>query len=194
MKTLPGALTPFVRSDAVGAILAETLGHPGEEFSLSALSRQAGVSLPVVHREVGRLIEGEVLRDRPEGRNRLVQANPEHPLFALMSELVAATYGPVPVLRETFAAVEGVDAVLIYGSWAARRAGQAGPYPRDLDVLVVGDVSRRVLAEIAAQAGERLGMQVNITRVSREEWEATEASPFVATVRSRPMIEVLTHA
>lgn len=138
MKNIAPQLTPFVRSDAVGAILAETLGHPEREFTLAELGRRTDTSGPVVHREVGRLVDSAVLRDRYEGRNRLVSANADHPLFALMRELIAATYGPVPVLRELFDGIDGVEELLIYGSWAARRSGESGEFPNDLDVLVVG--------------------------------------------------------
>lgn len=194
MKTLPSQLTPFVRSDAVGALLAELLGHPDRELSLAELGRRTGVTGPVVHREVGRLVEGGVLRDRTEGRNRLVRANRDHPLHALMGRLVAATYGPVPVLRDAFEGVDGVERVLIYGSWAARRAGEPGAFPRDIDVLVVGDVPRRVLTGIAASAGDELDMPVNITRLAPAEWAAESPTPFVATLRSRPLVDVLTGA
>ncbi len=192
MKTLAAQLTPFVRSDAVGAILAELLAHPDQELSLAELGRRTGASGPVVHREVGRLVESGVLRDRQDGRNRLVRADDRHPLFALMSDLIAATYGPVPVLRELFADLDGVERLTIYGSWAARRAGEGGAFPNDLDVLVVGTAPRRHLAALATEASERLGLPVNVTRLSLEEWTATEASPFIATIRSRPHVDVLT--
>ena len=187
-----GVLTPFVRSDGVGALLAETLGQPDEEFSLSELSRRTDVSLPVVHREVNRLVEGGVLLDRHEGRNRLVRANREHPLFVQMSSIIEATYGPVPILREAFAAVDGASKVFIYGSWAARRAGEGGPFPNDIDVLVVGDAPRRALADIAGRAGEALRLPVNVTRLSPGEWESDEPTPFVETVRGRPFVDVMT--
>lgn len=108
-----------------------------------------------------------------------------------MSEIIAATYGPVPVLRELFQDVDGVEEVNIYGSWAARRAGQPGAFPRDLDVLVVGDSSRRVLADVASEASDRLDLQVNVTRISSQQWSAESPSPFVRTVKSRPLVEVV---
>lgn len=194
MKTLPPQLTPFVRSDAVGAILAETLGHPARELSLAELGRRTGVSPAVVHREVGRLVDSGILRDRQEGRSRMVQADQDHPLHAPMREIIQSAYGPVPVLREAFDGVEGVDRVLIYGSWAARRAGEPGGFPRDIDVLVVGETPRRRLTEIAARATEMLGAPVSITRLTPQEWESQDASPFVRTVRSRPVVDVMTGA
>ncbi|WP_129661178.1 ArsR family transcriptional regulator [Rothia halotolerans] len=191
MKTIAPQLTPFVRSDAAGAILAETLGHPDREFTLAELGRRTGASGPVVHREAGRLVDSDVLRDRYEGRNRLVSANVDHPLFALMRDLIAATYGPVPVLRDLFEGVDGVEQLLIYGSWAARRAGESGAFPNDIDVLVIGDAPRRRLATLASEAGGQLDIPVNITRLAPGDWEAEEPSAFVATIRSRPMVEVM---
>lgn len=190
MKNIAPQLTPFVRSDAVGAILAETLGHPEREFTLAELGRRTDTSGPVVHREVGRLVESTVLRDRYEGRNRLVSANADHPLFALMRNLIAATYGPVPVLRELFDGVHGVEELLIYGSWAARRSGESGAFPNDLDVLVVGDTPRRKLTALAAEAGNHLDLPVNVTRIAPVDWNSEDPSPFVSTIRSRPLVDV----
>lgn len=107
VKTLSLQLRPFVRSDAVGAILAELLGRPDREFSLSELGRRTGMSGAVIHREVGRLIESDVLRDRYEGR-------------------------------------------------------------------------------------KRLDLPVNVTRLGRHQWEAEKREPFVSTIRSRPIVNVLT--
>ena len=192
VKILAPQLTPFVRSDAVGAILAETLVHPHREVTLAELGRRTGLSGPVVHREVGRLVDSEVLCDRHEGRNRLVRANAEHPLFTLMRDLIAATYGPIPVLRKLFEDIGGVERLLIYGSWAERRAGESGAFPNDIDVLVVGDAPRRTLTKIASDASDQLDVPVNITRLLVEDWEVEDASPFIATVLSHPSVDVMT--
>ncbi|MBE9402803.1 hypothetical protein M4D54_10005 [Brachybacterium sp. p3-SID1565] len=109
-----------------------------------------------------------------------------------MREIIDATYGPVPLLREQFDGVEGVERVLIYGSWAARRAGEAGLFPNDIDVLVLGSAPRRVLTAVASEAGKRLDVPVNVTRLSVDEWEADDPTPFVSTLRSRPTLDVMT--
>lgn len=189
MKTAHSALTPFLRSDAQGAILAETMLDPTVELAFAAVARRAGVLPAVAHRELTRLIEADVLRDRRDGNNRLVRANTEHPLWSLMSQLVTETYGPVPVLRGLLADVSGVIESYLYGSWAARRAGQAGPPPRDLDVLVVGTASRTVLLDVAEAARAKLHIEVNIHRTSAEAW-AARTDPFLATVASRPKVQL----
>lgn len=180
-------LTPFLRSDAQGAVLAETLLDPTTELTISEIGRRAGVLPAVAHREVARLIDADVLRDRREGNNRLVRANTEHPLWPLMWQIVAETYGPVPVLRSLLAKVPGIREAYIYGSWAARRAGQPGPPPRDLDVLVIGRPSRTDLLDVADAAQQQLHTEVNIHTTTPEAW-AAKSEPFLVTVASRPLI------
>lgn len=192
MKTGPSLLTPFLRSDAQGAVLAETIGNPTAELSISEIARRARVLPAVAHREVVRLIEAEVLLDRRDGNNRLVRANVDHPLWSFMSQIVAETYGPVPILRGLLADVPGVHEAYLYGSWAARRAGESGPPPRDLDVLVVGYAARTDLLDVADAARETLHIDVNIHSALPEAW-AEKDNPFLATVASRPLIALTDH-
>jgi DNA-binding transcriptional ArsR family regulator len=188
---LPSMLTPFVRSDAVGAILAETFLHPDEELSLAEVGRRTGVAPAVVHKEVSRLVAAGVLSDRRDGNNRLVRANSDHPLFAPMLEIVATVYGPVPVLRDLLSAAPGIASAFIYGSWAARRAGQAGLFPRDIDVMVVGDLSLDDLLDVQQAARERLGIDVNIHRVTLQAWQDRASDPFLAEVASHAMVPLV---
>jgi len=172
----------------VGAILAETFLHPEREVSISEIARRAGVLPAVAHREVSRLVEARVLTDRRDGNNRLVTVNPEHPLYAPMSEIILASYGPVPVLRELLTGVSGIEEAFVYGSWAARRSGQAGAFPQDIDVMVVGELDIDALVEIEQAARDRLGVVVNIHRTSAEAWQHRAGNPFLETVAGRPMI------
>ena len=71
-----------------------------------------------------------------------------------MTEIVLATMGPHLLVQEAFAGLAGVARLLIYGSWAARYHGEAGPPPNDLDVLLVGTPNRAEVYE-AAEAVER---------------------------------------
>jgi predicted nucleotidyltransferase len=183
-------LTPFLRSDAQGAVLAETLLDPTAELTISEVARRAGVLPAVAHREVTRLIDADVLRDRREGNNRLVRANTEHPLWLLMSQIVMETYGPAPLLRNLLTELPGIREAYIYGSWAARRVGQPGPPPRDIDVLVVGNPSRTDLLDVADAAQQKLHTEVNIHTTTPEAW-AAKKEPFLVTVASRPRITLV---
>ena len=130
------------------------------------------------------------MKDRREGNNRLVSVEPSHPLYAPMSEIVAAAYGPVPVLRELVAEATAVEEAFIYGSLAARRQGQPGWFPRDVDVMVVGELELEDLMAIQARAKQRLGMEVNIHRTTALDWRRRTDNPFLAEVASRQIVEL----
>jgi hypothetical protein len=51
---------------------------------------------------------------------------------------IVATYGPPAIIAEDFADLHGADAVLLYGSWAARYLGTPGRTPNDIDFVVHG--------------------------------------------------------
>jgi len=183
-------LTPFVRSDAVGTILAEVFLHPDQEFTVTELARRTGVSQPVVHKEVSRLIAAEVLSDRREGNNRLVRVNQLHRLYSPAAEIIEATYGPVPVLSELLTGMDGVTEAFIYGSWAARRMGESGGPPRDVDVLVVGEMPVDVMLDVQQTARDRLGTDVNVHRVTSQVWANRDSDEFLSQVSSRPLIRL----
>lgn len=81
-------------------------------------------------------------------------------------------------------------AFAVVGSWAGRRAGQPGPPPRDIDVLVVGNLSRADLLDVADAAQQQLHTKVNIRTITPEEWAAKD-QPFLMTVASRPLIALI---
>lgn len=74
-----------------------------------------------------------------------------------------------------------------------RRAerGEGGAFLNDIDVPR-DRFHSKALSTIGAEADERLDLPVNVTRLGREEWEAVEPSAFVSTLRSRPIVDVLT--
>ena len=153
---------------------------------MTELARRFGVSQSTVSREVDRLAEAELVLDERRGNLRLLRANVDNPLARPLGEVLALTYGPAAVLAELLATVNGVDEAYVYGSWAARYAGEAGPPARDIDVLIVGDADEDDLAEAARAAERRLGREVNVHRVSARAWRAGN-DPFLASVRARPI-------
>jgi DNA-binding transcriptional ArsR family regulator len=187
VKVMPPVLTPFVRSDTVGAILAETFTNPDGELTIAEVARRGGVPSAVAHKEITRLVKTGVLTDRREGNNRLVRVNQRHVLYAPMAQIIAATYGPVPVLRTLLQGVPGVSGAFFYGSWAARRAGEPGAFPRDVDVMVIGELALDDMIGMQAAAREQLRTEVNIHRITAQAWAHPDGSPFLRTVVARPV-------
>jgi len=189
MKTSPPPLAPFLRSNTQGEVLALLLLEPEADHSIAEITRAVGAPGAVVHKEVTRLVDAGILTDARRGRSRLIRANPDYRLLRPLTELVAGTYGPVPVVTGLLQEVGGIEEAYLYGSWAARYRGETGGAPADVDVLVVGASDRGALNEAAAAAEDRLRFPVNITRVTPRTW-ADGSDPFLLTVQSRPLLRL----
>jgi hypothetical protein len=180
---------PILRSGHLAELLTLLLLHPDAEYSLSEAATKLGLPLTTVQREVTRLSSAELIRERRVGRSRLVSANPASRYTRPLTELLTLAFGPHLVIGEEFGSL-GATAVAIYGSWAARYEGVAGPPPHDVDVLVIGQLSRRELYEAAEQAEERLGLPVNPVLCPPARWlEASDA--LVQQIRSAPVVWVI---
>lgn len=181
------ALLPIFRSDAQARILAALLLDPSREASIADLAGLGGIRPPNALREVNRLIGAGLLKDRRVGRARLVSADVASPYHQPLVQILSRSFGPVLVIGDELAAVPGIEQALIFGSWAARFLGQAGPQPGDVDVLVVGGPPGRDLRRANAAMEEALHIPVQITTVSSTEWAAAD-SGFLREVQTKPSI------
>ena len=195
MKSAPSALLPILRSQLAGDLLALLYLHPEDEYSLTEAASAIGANLPSVHYEAAKLSEGGLITTRKRGNLRLLRAVTDSPLSRPLTDLLAvkgATYGPLPVLTDLIAGVEGIAEAYIYGSWAARYRGEPGPAPADVDVLVVGTADPDDLDEVAEKAQTTLRRPVNIRRIRPETWSASDPTdPFIKSVKSRPLVTIV---
>lgn len=191
MRTAAPALLPLLRSQVQGDLLALLYLHPDQDYSLTEVADRIGASVKAVHVEASRLVEAGLVHDARRGNVRLIRAAPDTPLARPLTELLAVTYGPLPVLTDLLTDVDGIDQAYIYGSWAARYRGEPGPVPADVDVIVVGTADRDDLHDIAQRAEQPLGRPVNIRRISPEAWQQPDPSDaFLDSVRRRPLVEL----
>lgn len=89
--------------------------------------------------------------------------------------------------------LDGLDFAFIFGSWAARYHDVDGPPPNDIDVLLIGDISRgeksRLYGELNREVG---GIEVNPYAITLAMWEADAPDIFVRDVRDASLIPLLT--
>lgn len=192
MRSSPSALLPILRSQVAGDLLALLYLHPDDEYSLTEAARAIGANVNAVHYEAARLTEGGLMTSRKRGNLRLIRAAVDSLLARPLTDLLAVTYGPLPVLTDLIAGVEGVAEAYIYGSWAARYRGEPGPVPADVDVLVVGSADPDDLDELAEKAQTTLRRPVSIRRVRPETWNVSDSpDPFIRSLKSRPLVTIV---
>jgi hypothetical protein len=187
----PSWLLPLLPSRATGALLALLYLHPDRDYTLAEAGRLIDASPKVMHTEADRLVTAGLVREARRGRARLLSAETSGPVSRPLTDLLAVTYGPLPVLTDLLSRVEGVGQAYIYGSWAARYLGEPGPVPQDVDVLAVGTASDDDLYEAAREAEVRLGREVNISGVGLQYWEAPDpADSFMQHIKERPLVKL----
>jgi hypothetical protein len=189
MKPKPGLLSPLIRSDVQGLILARLFMAADTDFTITELAEQSFTSVPTAMREVDRLVEAEYVTDRAFGRVRLIRANSEHPLFGSIFQIVAHSYGPAALLPRALSNLFGLKQAFIYGEWAERLSQKPGPTPRQLHLLLVGNMNRIDASKAVAAVEGQLGRVVNLQFVSAEDW-ASATNDFIRSVRANPILEL----
>ena len=189
MPTTAPPLLPIFRSRLQGEVLALTLADPDRQWTNEELAERTGEPYPTVVTEVRRLEQADLLTSTTVGRTKLLSANRDSPYLRPLAQLATMAFGPPTVIAEEFATVDDIEAIFIYGSWAARYEGEPGPAPQDIDVLVLGRPDRDDVFDAAQRAQRRLGREVNVTQRTRRQWETADDG-FTEQVRSSPMIEV----
>lgn len=191
MRSDGPALLPVFRSQRQAELLMWLYLHPESEYGVSDLAERLGVPLSTLHREVARLDEAALVTSRRLGRNRLIRANRDHPAADSLTRLLEVTFGPRAVISEEFA-IPGAEQIVLFGSWAARYAGEPGPPPHDIDVLVVGTVDRADVYDAADRAAARLGVEVNPVVRSVGQWLDPEDG-LVRQIKASAHTAVLDH-
>lgn len=188
-KTGPPPLLPLLRSRLQAEVLTLVLLNPGTEWTMTDLASRVGSAVSTVQREVVRAEQAGVMSSRRVGKTRLVTAA-RSPLTGPLTELLLRSFGPRQVLAEELADVQGVEKAYLFGSWAARYAGEEGRPPADLDVLVIGTPDRDALDDAAQRAGTRLAREVTVTIRSADWWRCGDDG-FHSEITRRPLTEIL---
>lgn len=189
-RTPTPALLPIFRSQQQAELLALLLGDPELELSLTELAERTGTPHPSVYREVERAQAAGLLVSRRVGRTRLVCANVESPYYEGLADVLTRAFGVPAVLSDAVRTVEGINEAYIFGSWAARHAGERGLRPvGDIDLLVLGMPDRDTLYDAVYVTERRLGREVQVT-VREAGWLERGSGSFHDTVMSRPMLRL----
>lgn len=152
------------------------------------MAAATGIAQATVSREVARLERAGLLRARTRGRLRLVEANDHLPYYEELRSLLLKTIGPVSVLADALAEVDGIEEAFVFGSWAARYHGESGPPPNDIDILVIGEPDLDRLYSACRRAEGELRLDVNPVVRSASEWR--RGGDFLDEIRAGPLVPV----
>lgn len=186
---MPPASLPVFRSDGQARLLAEIFLHaPPMGLRLTDLAERVALSAGTAHREVNRLERAGIVRSERVGRERRVFADETSPYHTELRSLLLKAFGPVMVLAEQLAAIDGAAEAFVFGSWARRYDGEPGDPPGDIDLLVIGTAAPDDVYAACRRAERRLGLAVNPTILSEAEWHGD--SGFLRRLRGGALVRV----
>ena len=186
-RTASPLLLPLFRSQAQARLLARIYLETDRPAPLAEIAAELGLDRAGVKREVDRLEQAGLVNTHRIGRQRLVRPNTESPYYDDLFGLLMTAFGPATVVGPALAGIEGIHQAFLFGSWAARHAGEPGVAPDDVDVLVVGTPNRGDVYRAASALSDVLNREVNATIVSADRWEASEEG-FIRDVKHSPLV------
>ncbi len=149
-----------VRRRVLGLLFREY----GRDFYQREIVDAVGCGSGAVQRELGQLAEAGLITREKRGRMVFYQANRQSPVFEELRGLVMKTSGLADVIREALEPdADRIEVAFIYGSMAE---GTDDAHS-DVDVMVIGDLTRR------ERAGSFIDTQISLNReVNSVYWSA----------------------
>jgi predicted nucleotidyltransferase len=161
------------------------------EFTFSELLERAGASRESVHRALLRGVDARIIKRRAVGNQFVYSANSANAVYPELKALVAKTHGANALITEALKAVgpPAIEVAFVYGSTASGLEHAES----DIDVLVIGDISRVQLARKLRAAQESLRRRINALAYRREDvlqrFAAHDA--FFAEVWAQPKVMLI---
>lgn len=169
------------------AVLALLFGQPDKSFYTREIVAAAGAGASQVQKELDQLSRAGLLIRERRANQVFFHVNPEAPVFAELSGLVAKTFGIADVVRASLDPLRSqIEAAFIYGS-VARSEHHARS---DIDVFLVGDILLSQLAVPLSEVEKKLGRQVSTTIFDRNEFVSRQKKHdhFITRVLAGPKI------
>ena len=188
MTRKASVLAPVLRSETQARLLAAVLLQPDREASIADLARETGSDPGNLHSEVERLVQAGILADRRVGRTRLLRAG-DSALVGPLADLLLLGYGPKTAVEDALTDIPDIEQAFIGGSWAARYHGQAGAFPHDVDVIVVGKPNRDDVTEAVIEALRTVGHDGQVIFRSPTAWREAKDT-FTRTAKDSPRVEL----
>jgi predicted nucleotidyltransferase len=181
MNTLAELLSSRVKAEVFRLLF----GPGAEGLHVREIGRRARLADATVRQELRKLARLGLVEVRRDGNRACYAANPKHPLYPEIRNLVLKTSGLADVLREALMH-PGIRVALVFGSVAA---GKERP-ESDVDLLVIGSVGLRQLAKLLSRPGEVLSREINPHVMSADEFLRRQRAHdhFISSVLSGPRL------
>ena len=181
-------LLDIVSSKRKAEVFRLLFGVERQAYHLRELARQSGLALRTVQQEVAQLAKAGLVMTRRDGNRVYYQANQDNPVYGDLRSIVLKTAGLASVLQGALS-VPGIELAFVFGSLASEKAHAES----DVDLMIIGTVGLRKVAQLLSGVAERIGREINPHVLTKEEFAQRKCvgDHFISSVLASPRLFVI---
>jgi predicted nucleotidyltransferase len=162
---------------------------PDAALHMREIERRTGFAIGTVQTELKKLQRLEIISRIKDGNRVYYRANPAHPLYPDIRNLVLKTSGLVDVIRAVLSNEKGIKIAFVFGSLARQEDKAAS----DVDLMVIGNIGLRKLTGLLMDVAGRIGREINPHALTEKEFvkRKGEQDHFLKQVLESPKIFVI---
>lgn len=187
MSTITLANTLFSRTRRT--VLGELFRNQ-DGIYLREMERSTGINSRQLMRELHNLRDAGIVSTKRVGNVVVYHFNPICPIHEDIQAIVRKTVGLADVVRDMLEPFSSqVELAYVFGSYAR---GEQRP-DSDVDLLVVGSITRRKISSAIRQTESVLRRDINTVLYTRPEYDTQleDSNTFVAKVHNGPRINLI---
>lgn len=181
------SLMKLFPNEAIVKVLTMFLSHPDETYYQASVVKESGFALIQVQRALKRLLESGIIEKARSGNRIYYKANQGHPAFHDLKNAFLKTIICDDVLKKSLKSVKRkIHFAFVYGSMASGKE----KINSDIDLLLVGDLGIKDIADAITDASRFLEREINPTIYSEKEIvkKIKDKNPFVNELVTQPKI------
>jgi len=158
-------LDSLITSQTRVKLLLKFFLNPESKSYLRELAEEFGESTNAVRLELNRLAQAGLLTSAEEGRTKVYQANPRHPLFPEIQSMVRKFTGIDQLIPQVLSKLGDVHSAFIVGDYAK------GIDSGIIDLVLVGRVDQTYLQKLIDKVEPLIHRKIRFVTLSEEELE-----------------------
>src|SRR6266571_5654422 len=170
-------------------LLEVFLSQPHEMYHVRECVRRTGEEINAVRRELILLEKRGILSREPRANRVYYSLSKDYPFYFDLLQLGAKTIGLGKAILENRAKLGKIKFVMFSGKFIRRMKVS----PEDVDLMIVGTVVLPELALLVRNEEMRLGVEINYTAMSEEEYKFRKqrSDPFIAKILTESHIMLI---
>jgi predicted nucleotidyltransferase len=170
-------------------LLTLFLLNPESEFYVREIVRITAENMNSVRRELANLESFGLVTGQKKGIQQYYTVNRDFFLYEELQKIVIKTEGVARHIKENLTALDEIQCMFIYGSFATGNAGAKS----DIDLFIIGSVDESRLIPLVHESERALHREINYTLMKPDELKKRQRTgdPFVKNVMKEPKIMII---